>query len=119
AHRPVITRENLAQLAQGLSASNLDPSVSSVREQQVVGEGAEPWILDKDGRIALIRRLEQEYPELEEVGCKVGIGVATGADSAFIGNYHALDVEADRKLKLVTTRDIASGEVSWQGLGVI
>ncbi len=49
----------------------------------------------------------------------VGIGVATGADKAFIGDFATLDVEEDRKLPLATTRDIVSGEVRWQGLGVI
>ena len=38
---------------------------------------------------------------------------------AFIGDFDALDVEQDRKLPLVTTRDIVSGEVQWRGQGVI
>jgi hypothetical protein len=45
--------------------------------------------------------------------------VATGADNAFIGRYDALDVEPDRKLPLVMTRDILSGRVAWRGFGVI
>lgn len=49
----------------------------------------------------------------------MGIGVATGADKAYIGDFEALDVESDRKLPLVTTKDIASGEVQWHGQGVI
>jgi hypothetical protein len=49
----------------------------------------------------------------------VGIGVATGADEAFIGPFDALDVEPDRKLPLVMTRDILTGEVVWRGLGII
>jgi hypothetical protein len=69
--------------------------------------------------MSLIRRLEQQFPSLEETGCKVGIGVATGADAAFIGNFANLDVEPDRKLPLVTTKDIVSGEVKWRGQGVI
>ena len=69
--------------------------------------------------MALIRRLEGQFPTLEEVRCKVGIGVATGADKAFIGRFDVLDVEEDRKLPLVTTKDIASGEVKWRGQGVI
>jgi hypothetical protein len=67
----------------------------------------------------LLRRLEVKFPLLEEAGCKVGIGVATGADKAFIGKMDALDVEPSRKLPLATTKDIASGEVCWLGLGVI
>lgn len=56
---------------------------------------------------------------MEEAGCKVGIGVATGADRAFIGPLDELDVEDDRKLPLVMTRDIRSGEIAWRGQGVV
>lgn len=56
---------------------------------------------------------------VEEASCKAGIGVATGADKVFIGDYAALDVEPECKLPLVTTRDIQSGEVQWRGQGVI
>ena len=52
-------------------------------------------------------------------GCRVGIGVATGADKHFIGPFESLAVEPDRKLPLVTTKDIRSGEVKWGGLAVI
>jgi hypothetical protein len=69
--------------------------------------------------MSLIRRIESQFPALEQAGCKVGIGVATGADKAFIGDFESLDVEPDRKLPLVATRDIQSGEVVWQGQGVI
>ncbi|PZX35809.1 TaqI restriction endonuclease, partial [Roseinatronobacter thiooxidans] len=60
-----------------------------------------------------------KFPKLEAVGCKVGIGVATGADKAFIGDFEALDVEPSRKLPLVMTGDIRTGEIQWQGKGVI
>jgi hypothetical protein len=70
-------------------------------------------------RLALARRLEADFPLLEETGCQVGIGVATGADRVFIGPYDDWDVEPDRKLPLVMTKDIKDGYVEWQGLGVI
>jgi hypothetical protein len=66
-----------------------------------------------------VRRLEQAFPLLEAAGCNVGIGVATGADKAFIAPFATLDVEPDRKLPLVTSRDIVTGSVDWRGLGVI
>jgi hypothetical protein len=66
-----------------------------------------------------MRRLEASFPLIEETGCKVGIGVATGADKVFIGPFDALDVEPDRKLPLVMTRDILKGVVEWRGLGVL
>lgn len=90
-----------------------------MRELAQVTDGAEPWLLESSDQMALIRRIEQQFPTLEAAGCTVGIGVATGADQAFIGDFEAMDVEPDRKLPLVTTRDIASGEVMWRGQGVI
>ena len=69
--------------------------------------------------MAVVRRLEKLLPSLKEAGCKVGIGVATGADKAFIGPFEHLDVEPDRKIPLVTTQDIIDGVVKWRGLGVI
>src|SRR5262249_2770516 len=61
----------------------------------------------------------RDFPTLEQTGCKVGIGVATGADEAFIGPFDALDVEPERKLPLVMTRDILTGQVVWRGLGIV
>jgi hypothetical protein len=122
AHRPAIERATLASLAQALRAPNLPnlPHPSGpVRELARVTNGAQPWLFGAADQMALIRRLESEFPCLEETGCRVGIGVATGADRAYIGDFDGLDVESDRKLPLVTTKDIASGEVQWRGQGVI
>ena len=119
AHRPAIDRATLATLADALRVMPLPKEAGPVRELTRVTNGAEPWLLESLDQMALIRRLEQQFPTLEKVGCKVGIGVATGADKAFIGDFETLDVEPDRKLRLVTTRDISSGEVQWRGLGVI
>ncbi len=119
AHRPSVDRPTLTALAKTLRAPSLPKDAIQVRQLDGVTNGSDPWLLESSEQMALIRRLEQHYPTLEEVGCKVGIGVATGADKAFIGNYDLLDVEPDRKLPLVTTKDIASGEVKWHGQGVI
>jgi hypothetical protein len=109
----------LAILSNTLRAQNLPKVAGSVRELAQVTNGAEPWLLESTDQMALIRRLEDQYPNLAAVGCKVGIGVATGADKAYIGDFESLDVEPDRKLPLVTTKDILSGEVQWRGQGVI
>lgn len=119
AHRPPIDRAALGTLASQMTAKRLPDPSSGVRELQGVTVGAEPWILESSDQLALVRRLEAEFPAIEDAGCKVGIGVATGADKAFIGPYDALDVEPSRKLPLVMTRDIDSGEVAWRGFGVI
>jgi len=90
-----------------------------VRTLTSVTGGAEPWVLESSDQLSLVRRLESSFPAIEDAGCKVGIGVATGADRAFIGPYSTLDVEESRKIPLVTTRDIDGGTVKWRGLGVI
>ena len=116
--KPKIDRESLSTLVRKLRSQHVAKD-SEVQETTIQTNGMSPWILESNDRVALLRRIEREYPTLEEAGCKVGIGVATGADKAFIGRYDALDVEADRKLPLVMTKDIQSGEVQWRGNGII
>ncbi len=118
AHRPEINADGLSKLAAQLMTED-ETATGEVRSLQGVVVGAEPWILESADQLALVRRLEAHFPTLEEVGCKIGIGVATGADKAFIAPFDELDVEPDRKLPLVTTRDIESGKVAWHGLGVV
>ncbi len=116
--RPRINKAELSLLAKELLAKKLGAS-SSIKELSNVANGVEPWLMHSHAKIDIIRRLEQSLPLLEETGCKVGIGVATGADKAFIGYFDKLRVEPSRKLPLGTTKDIISGKVKWQGLGVI
>ena len=118
AHRPEIDTRSLTQISKAVLAKSI-PKRSAVVQVEGVANGREPWILDSLDQLSLVRRLESEYPLLEDAGCKVGIGVATGADRVFIAPYEQLDVEPDRKLPLVRTSDIRDGHVQWQGYGVI
>jgi len=108
----------LAKLALTLRAGKSCGELNVAVVEQA-GIGAEPWVLSSSDKRGLLRRLEALFPTLEEAGCKVGIGVATGADKAFIAPMAELAVEPSRKLPLATTKDIASGEVRWLGLGVV
>lgn len=119
ARRPAISAESLSGLAAQLLAKEAPKAGAAVREIHNVTAGAEPWILESSDQLALVRRLEKAFPAVEEAGCKVGIGVATGADKAFIAPFDSLDVEPDRKQPLVMTRDILNGHVEWRGFGVI
>ncbi len=119
AHRPPIEGDALAALAASLRGDAMDLSVRGPTEVARVATGAEPWILDGLDQLAVVRRLEADFPLLEEAGCCVGIGVATGADGVFIGLFDDLDVESDRKLPLAMSHDIVSGVVRWRGYGVI
>lgn len=117
--RPDIQADVLSALSTALIDVNTPSKASGVREVKDVVTGEEPWIFDALDQVALVRRIEAAFPTLAEAGCKVGIGVATGADKAFIGKFENLDVEPDRKLRLVTTKDILRGKVEWRGLGVV
>lgn len=119
AHRPEVNAVAFSKLSAQLLSSNGPQNGGAVRELEGVVAGSEPWILESSDQLALVRRLEASFPLIEEAGCKVGIGVATGADKVFIGPFDALDVEPDRKLSLVMTRDILNGIVEWRGLGVL
>jgi hypothetical protein len=118
AHRPEISENALSTLARAMLAKSTVKN-THVKEIEGVASGAEPWILESFDQLAVVRRLERDFPTLEEADCKVGIGVATGADKVYIGLFDELDVEADRKIPLVMTRDILSGSVEWRGYGVI
>jgi hypothetical protein len=116
AHRPALDRDTLRRIAAAMRGECEDPLV---REVPHVAIGNGPWVLDEFGRFAVLQAIEARFGTLEEAGCKVGIGVATGADQAFIGPYETLDVEPNRKVPLVMTGDILSGKVVWKGFGVV
>lgn len=118
-HQPQVSSNVLSNLSKLLLSENIPPNCEQIKELAGVVNGYEPWILESLDQTNLIRRIESDFPLLEEVGCKVGIGVATGADKIFIGRDNELNIEADRKIPLATTKDITSGEMCWQNQVVI
>ena len=120
AHQPEISTEALFLLTRQLMGSACDLN-GTVIEMPCIADGETPWLLEADAQptLSLVRRLEAEFGTLEEAGCAVGIGVATGADKVFIGPMEELDVEDSRKLPIAMTRDILDGTVNWRGLGVV
>lgn len=116
AAKPKIEKQALKMLAQALNSSTPSPEV---RELFDVVSREQPWVLHASEQTDLVRRIEFAFPALEDAGCKVGIGVATGADKVYIGLMDALDVEDDRKIPLAMTRDLVTGRVDWKGYGVI
>ncbi len=79
--------------------------------------GETKWATHSPEHLSLLRRLEATGVPLgyEGSGCKVGIGVATGADDVYIVAKDQIDIEQELLLPLVTTKDIVSGEVRWKG----
>lgn len=78
-------------------------------------DGEDSWPSGSPSRLALVEALNDKFPPLEDAatGTRVGIGVATGADSVFITKD--ADVEPRRLLPLAMVRDTTSGSLSWSG----
>lgn len=115
---PQVERKYLRNLAEALRG-DAQSSLATVHKLDGVTNGDEPWVLQFSEARELVRRIERDFPALEETGCKVGIGVATGADRAYIAKFDELDIEPSRKLPLAMTRDIHTGHVQWRGYGVV
>jgi len=120
AHRDTTVGLSDAVTRLAATAKSSGPPVDSrIAEVTDVAHGRDPWLLDAPEIVAILRALERRLPTLEETNAKVGIGVATGADRVFIGDYEELPVEHTRKLRLAMAADCACGEVSWGGRGVV
>ncbi len=115
---PQVESKYLRDLAKALRGDTKSLP-ATVHKLEDVTNGDEPWVLQYSGARELVRRIERDFPELEETGCKVGIGVATGADRVYVAKFDELDIEPSRKLPLAMTRDILTGHVQWQGYGVV
>lgn len=75
--------------------------------------GSDPWPCHSPAQLALLRRLEDQFPPLE-LSAKVGIGVATGHDRIYITTDPEL-VESSRLLKLALAKDLTDGTLQWSG----
>ena len=78
--------------------------------------GSDPWPCSSPTRLALLRRLEDQFEPLESeaTATKVGIGVATGLDKVFITKDAKL-VEETRLLPLAMADDTSTGQFRWSG----
>ena len=76
--------------------------------------GAEPWPATSPDRLVLLRRLEAEFPPIESLGTRVGIGVATGADQVYITRDHTV-AEAEQMIPLAMAADLKTGKLVWSG----
>lgn len=78
--------------------------------------GDELWPAGDPACLAIVADLERRFPPLEDpvTGTRVGIGVASGADSVYLTKDVSL-VETDRLLPLAMASDMTSGRLNWAG----
>ena len=96
---------------EGSKVTRKAPALARVEEWF---RGDTPWPLLEPCRLALLRRLESEFPAIEETGAVVGIGVATGADKVFVTKNPTL-VESSQLLPLAMAADAKGATVCWSG----
>lgn len=94
---------------------SINKKPSSVQTRKDIVRGGNPWLLGSSDQVALIRKLEDRYPSLEEVGCKVYIGAATGANKVYVVEKEKVDIEDSRLLPVITAKELKSGNIQWQG----
>lgn len=116
-HAEAVESRSLSQLASALLSEG--EAAPWIQQIEWTNTGSAPLLLDDLPRLQLMQRIELRYPELELVGCKVGIGVATGCDRVYLGALDDLPVEPSRKLPLVMARDLTQGGIRWGGMGVV
>lgn len=73
------------------------------------------WPSGSPERLALVADLERRFPPLAaDSGTRIGIGIATGADTVFVVDDDQV-VEPSRLLPLAMSRDTTTGVFAWSG----
>lgn len=92
-----------------------------VRER--IGEKAqpcdEPWLAGSPEAKTAFQDVARRYPTIEEAGCRICVGMATGKNSVFVRARGDVSVEEDLLAPAVATRDLYDGGIRWRGLHVI
>lgn len=114
---PAVGSDNLADALVELAEERIDgvPGFTATRvEDWFTGSG--PWPSVEPKQLEVLRRLEMNFPSIEDAapGTKIGIGVATGNDSVYVTADPNV-VEPERLLPLAMAADTKSGTVQWSG----
>lgn len=59
------------------------------------------------------------FPTIENAGCVIRVGSATGCNEVFLGPTEKLPVERSRTLPFVNARSIQNGKVHWSGTSIV
>ena len=102
-HNPEINDSFTRQIATALHGNKAKVQGAIVRKDVV--DSDKPWMFGASDELELINRLESEFPLIEDAGCKVFVGAATGNNNIYIINDD-LDIEPCRKIPMVKAGDI-------------
>jgi len=81
---------------------------------------ASPLFLSRDlAATKAVTAARQRFPKIEDAGCTIRVGSATGCDRVFLGSQQELPVERSRLLPFVNARSIKRGKARWSGTYIV
>jgi hypothetical protein len=81
---------------------------------------AAPLFLSRDlAAMKTVKAAQKRFPRIEEAGCKIRVGSATGCNAVFLGSKEQLPIERSRLLPFVNAHSIERGKVHWSGTCIV
>jgi hypothetical protein len=77
------------------------------------------WLAGPSDARKAFERLEGAMPKLEDAGCRVKLGMTTGANRVFVGKADRLPIEADLLVPAAEIGDMPQGVLAWRGQMVV
>ena len=100
--------------------SSISGKSTVLQKRKGIVNGEKPWLFGSSEEIALIHKIEKKYSPIEEAGCRVCIGTATGSNKVYIVNENQKKkIEPCRLLPVITAYDLKSGKIKWRGRHII
>lgn len=115
-HKPEINRILSKNVKEVLLDNNKNLEGAIIRENVI--NGSSPWLFGSNDKLNFIKRLEENFPLIEDANCHVYIGAATGNNKVYIIDNN-IDIEPSRKLPMVKASDIENGKLKDSGKFII
>jgi len=97
--------------------STINGHKTTLQTRKAIVSDDKPWLMGSLDQLEIVQNLEQRFPLIEETGCDVFIGAATGANKIYIvdESYVGSKIESDRLLPVVTASELDGDRVKWRG----
>jgi adenine-specific DNA-methyltransferase len=81
---------------------------------------ASPLFLSRDlAATKAVNAAQKHFPKIEDAGCTIRVGSATGCNEVFLGSRREISVERSRLLPFVNAHSIKRGKVHWTGTYIV
>jgi adenine-specific DNA-methyltransferase len=81
---------------------------------------ASPLFLSRDlAATKTVDAARKRFPKIEDAGCAIRVGSATGCNEVFLGSRQEVSVERSRLLPFVNAHSIKRGKVRWTGTYIV